>query len=196
MVGKCYGLIWLPAAISAAWGSAPFLDLRVLSMTATDLAATGFDPSSDGPLGSAASDPSIWLKRDGRRPLKIRGSCMIEAGNWQTDRPFWHEIAIYELAEGDFAVSRKTFFKANDCLDRFEAARLPGAEDVVAWLSEHDAGNDLPPRHFWRVGETLPQSPEDLAAAEERLLAWRAEQTAWLDGIRHSYKALIERVLP
>ena len=88
---------------------------------------------------------NFCFRRDGMRPVGGSGCPLIEAGNWQADMPYWHEVAVFQLAAGGFAASLKTFFKGEGQRDAFRAERFANADDVVGWLRGIDPADDLPP---------------------------------------------------
>ena len=153
-------------------------------MQTTEMQDRGAPTNPAGPSGAAAGMGEIWLRRDGKRPIQLHGICLVEAGSWQDDLPFWHEIGIFQLQDGSFAASLKTFFKDMAQLDVFRAERFASAHDVVTWLHSHDPADDLPIA-------SAPQTND-----VDVLTAWRDDRIEQIAEIRDHYHELLDRLLP
>jgi hypothetical protein len=78
----------------------------------------------------------------GGKPIRFRGSLLVEASSWTTEAPVWHEIVLYERDTMDYIAGIKTC-RSPASNDVFHATAFGELESVLTWIEEFDPMADL-----------------------------------------------------
>ncbi len=116
----------------------------------------------------------VLLPRHGQRPLRFEGRLLFSAGNRGAAIRCWHEVAVYERADGGLVASVRQGAHVAGLAERGWATACDSPDEARAVLAAHDP---LPPLPL----DALTDAPNDghnaetllTAAAEQRRL-WRA----------------------
>jgi len=139
-------------------------------------------PSPETPAGEAlaAGFMPVLLPRLGRRPLGFTGRLLFSAGNRGAATRCWHEVAVYERAEGGLVAAIRQGARLDGMAERGWATLCETPDEVRAVFADHDPLALLPL-------EALTEAPNDGRNAGTLLAAAAAQRRLW--------HALLEAVL-
>lgn len=127
----------------------------------------------------------IVLRRTGKKTLRFAGDALTEATGYSRLGSHWYEIAAYSRVVGGYVASIRHFYKDAQERDGFIAERFDTLEEVMAFIEDFHASDDLAIR--------FDPASKDLSAAEVTVLAagLRARQAEY----QHAYQSVSGQVL-
>ncbi len=94
------------------------------------------------PFSRGSEGGLVVLRNNGGKPLRLRGELLAEGSSRCAEERMWHEIALYQAADGAVAVAIRFFGGAAET--GVQRARLfPTMDEACAWLEAFDPSFDL-----------------------------------------------------
>lgn len=98
------------------------------------------------PAVLAAPEPAeIILRVSGAKPVRTRGTLIVEANSWAPSTPAWHEVALYRTTDEECALSVRLLKKAPGETDVYQAEIFVSIDEALQWLEAFDPSGDLTP---------------------------------------------------
>ncbi|MBK1660061.1 hypothetical protein CKO45_17665 [Paracraurococcus ruber] len=94
---------------------------------------------ADDPTGSQV----FTLRQSGARPVTFTGRHLGQHNGYRLGTPFWHELNLYQTADGRFVADIRVFFKAQGSKDQFHVTIVDSLEEALQVFEGYDARQDV-----------------------------------------------------
>lgn len=134
-------------------------------------------PQAPAPVQAAREAPGftpVLLPRHGRRPLGFTGRLVFSAGNRGTGQRCWHEVAVYERADGGLVAAIRQGARLDGLAERGWAFPCDGPDEVRAAFAAHDPLLPLPLDALSDAPNAGHNAPTLLEAAATQRRLWHA----------------------
>lgn len=96
------------------------------------------------PMQAGAADGSVFtLRRSGSRPLTFSGRQLGSVNGYRVGTALWHEINLYQAADGRFVGDIRTFHKAPGSKDQFQVQVSDSLDELLSFFEEYDPKADV-----------------------------------------------------
>ncbi|NKC34478.1 hypothetical protein [Falsiroseomonas selenitidurans] len=143
--------------------------------------ALGRDRSEATPLLAGP----VALRVSGGKPLRLRGTLLVEGQSRAADSALWHAVSVWRLEGQDVAVALRTHRQAAPEADLHRAELFPTLAEALEWLEGFDPVADL--------AVDFDASDRRLSAVEIALRAAALRGRA--DQVTRQWRALLGEVL-